>query len=994
MQFKKAWIADPQIFSVNRMEAHSNHIHYESTAAFEEGKSGLYIDLNGLWKFCYSSNIDSAPVKFYLPEYDCKDWSNIKVPAHIQLQGYDSPQYVNCIYPWDGHEDIKPGQIPNKFNPVGSYVKYITLTDVFIKYGAIIHFAGVESSFAVWLNGTFVGYSEDSFTPAEFDLTPYLTEGENKLAVQVYKWSSGSWLEDQDFWRFSGIFRDVYLFSKPETYINDIFIKPTLNDDFTEGYLNAELKFSGKLTGRVDMFFSGLHTSLPIDNELLIFQMRIKNPNLWSAELPNLYDCIFTVYDDRGKVSDVIPQTVGFRRFEIKGGIMQLNGKRIVFKGVNRHEFNCDTGRAIKHQDILWDVQNMKRNNINAVRTSHYPNQPYLYDLCDKFGLYVIDEANLESHGTHLQGIPDKNTIPNNREEWLEACLDRANSMFQRDKNHPCILIWSCGNESCGGKDIFEMAQLFRRLDSSRLVHYEGIFFDRSYNETSDIESRMYPSVDNDTRPWLEQHKEKPYICCEYSHAMGNSCGAMHKYTDLSDIYPLYQGGFIWDYIDQALVKTDLKGNKHLAYGGDFGDRPTDYNFCTNGLVYADRKNSPKMQEVKFNYQNYKIIPGQKEIVIHNESLFTDTEIYVFRIELLKNGIRQQYSDGHISIAPGETKSFPTPFIIPEKPGEYVLNAALMLKNDTLWANAGHEVAFGQFVWRIEAQYTPCSKPFTIVNGDMNIGVKGENFSVMFSRSYRGLISYRYMDRELFSSAPQLNFWRAPTDNDRGCNMPYEFAKWKTAGLYVKMSETEFYSTDNKTVIIYHYQLPVDGSCMMKVSYTVTGDGKISIELRYDGKSEITLPEFGMIFKLPADFNKIKYYGYGPDENYIDRCKGARLGMFEYEVSDNLSNYIVPQECGNRIGVRYAQIVDKTGFGLKFSANNMEFSALHYTPHELENAEHHYELPPVYKTVLKLAKNQMGVGGDDSWGSKTHEEYIIRLREGDSFQFDFMGVNL
>ena len=590
-QFDYAKVKDPEYFRDGRLDAHSDHVYYASEEEVWDKETSYRESLNGLWKFQYARNYESAIPGFEAEDYNCKDWEDIYVPAHIQMEGYDAPQYANVQYPWEGHEDIHPGEIPTHFNPTASYVKYFTVSEQMKGKRLFISFQGAESGLALWLNGKFVGYSEDSFTPSEFELTEYVKEGENKLAAQVYKWTASSWCEDQDFYRFSGIYRDVYLYTVPEVHVNDLRIRAIPEESLQTADLELVTKTWGSGKLKVVLSKDG-ETILEDEKEISgedTFSWKIDAPALWSAEDPQLYDLGLTVSDANGNVQEIIPQKVGFRRFEMKDGIMTLNGKRIVFKGVNRHEFSSVSGRHVSEEELRKDLTTMKLNNINAIRTCHYPDMSKIYELCDEFGLYMIDETNLESHGSWDVAEMTKDftyTVPHNKPEWLEMMLDRANSMYQRDKNHPAILIWSCGNESFGGKDIFEMSQLFHREDPTRLVHYEGLFHDRSYNDTSDMESQMYPSVES-IKEFLAKDDSKPFICCEYTHAMGNSCGAMHKYTDLTDTEPKYQGGFIWDYIDQSIYKKDRYGKEFQAYGGDFGERPTDYNFSGNGIAYG-----------------------------------------------------------------------------------------------------------------------------------------------------------------------------------------------------------------------------------------------------------------------------------------------------------------------------------------------------------------------------------------------------------------------
>jgi beta-galactosidase len=674
-------IKNPEIFEQNRLAAHSDHVCYKNELEKIKGKSSLRYDMNGLWKFAYAKNQSLAPCGFEAADYDCKGWDEIRVPAHIQMEGYDVPIYTNTTYPWEADEFIRPGEVPEIFNPVASYVKYFTIPENMKNKRVCISFQGVESGFALWLNGHYVGYSEDTFDPSDFELTDYIVEGENKLAVRVWKWTSSSWCEDQDFYRFSGIFRDVFLYVVPCAHVEDLSVVPTLNDTFDEGTLSVSIKADGDGIASVKLYELGDLSVEKYDRAKLLLEefdielrdkeicegsCNVKNPLLWSAEKPNLYEVKIIVKDMHGNETEFISQLAGFRRFEMVDGLMKLNGKRIVFKGVNRHEFSSVTGRVPNRDEVIKDIVTMKKNNINAIRTSHYPDDSMLYELCDIYGIYMIAENNLESHGTweaYNKGYVDLDfVVPKDKPQWREMMLDRANSCYQRDKNHPAILIWSCGNESFGGKTIYEMSQLFRQLDKHRLVHYEGVFNDRSYNDTSDMESQMYTSVAG-IEKFLADNPEKPFICCEYTHAMGNSCGAMHKYTELSDREPRYQGGFIWDYIDQSIYKKDRYGKWFLTYGGDFGDRPTDGDFSGNGICYGgEREASPKMQEVKFNYQNISVdFDSDYIFTVTNKNLFVNTSVFDAFAILLADGNEVYRTKLQISVPPMEQASYEVP---------------------------------------------------------------------------------------------------------------------------------------------------------------------------------------------------------------------------------------------------------------------------------------------------------------------------------------------
>lgn len=1021
MKFDYGKIKDPAFFAQNRVKAHSDHHYYKNHRELAEKNESFRQNLNGLWKFQYARNLAEAPDGFEAEDFDCKGWEDIRVPAHIQMEGYDKPQYVNVQYPWDGHEAIEPGEIPTQFNPVASYVKYFTVPENMQGKRLFVSFQGVESGFALWCNGSYVGYSEDTFTPSEFELTSYLKEGENKLAVQVFKWTSGSWCEDQDFFRFSGIFRDVYLYSIPDTHVSDIRIKTILNDTYDRGNLEIVLEAIGH--GKAELILTrqgeeAARTEVELkDGQSTVVELTIEQPALWSAEQPNLYDLMIQVTDNQEQLQELIPQRVGFRRFAIEDGIMKLNGKRIVFKGVDRHEFSSRRGRVPNHDELLRDIVTMKRNNINAIRTSHYPNDSALYALCDEYGLYLIDECNMETHGMWDmvgRGVwPIEKALPGDRQEWKDLLLDRVNSMYQRDKNHPSIIIWSCGNESFGGSVIYEMSRLFHALDDTRLVHYEGVCNDRRYNDTSDMESRMYPSAAY-VKDFLQKDRSKPYLLCEYTHAMGNSCGGMHKYTDLTDEEPLFQGGFIWDYIDQSIYHKDRYGKEVLGYGGDFDDRPCDYNFSGNGIAYGgERMPSPKMQEVKFNYQNISIQIQDDQFTVINKNLFTNTDVYDCKISLTLDGRQIADTKVDIGVEPLDQQTYQLPhwrYLTPwskEEPwmatdaGEYVVTVSFVLKEDTLWAQRGHEVAFGQGIYEIEApQQRKPQSYMKVTDGTYNLGIKGEHFEVLFDKGGKGLVSYVYGGREMIKAIPKPNFWRAPTDNDNGNQMPFRYAQWKLASMYQlngipgsKEPNPVIVQETDKVTVTYTYYLPTTPESSCEVAYTVTGDGTVHTALSYDPPKGIhDMPEFGMLFKFDADYENLTWYGYGPAETYCDRERGGKLGIHHNKVADNIAQYLVPQECGNHTHVRKASVTDNLGRGIEFSGKELSFSALPYTPHELENAMHSYELPPVYYTVVRVALQQMGVAGDDSWGARTHEEYLIDVTRPLKLEFDFKGI--
>ena len=983
----QAILENPEIFEINREPAHSDHKFYVNGQHTRQS-------LNGTWKFAYAKRPNDRIKEFYQQDYDCSAFAEIEVPGHIQLQGYDRCQYINTMYPWDGKEFLRPPHISEKYNPVGSYVTYFKPEQRLEGGRMYLSFQGVEIAFFVWLNGTFLGYGEDSFTPSEFDITDLITEGSNKLAVEVYKRSNASWIEDQDFWRFSGIFRDVYIYAVPKTHVRDLTVKADLINDYQDGKLQLAAEMTGQIEGCIKACLTDKENNIiycsdyVASSEQITITTDIVQVHAWSAEIPYLYTLYLEVYDAAGVMLEAVSQKVGFRNFAMLNDIMCLNGKRIVFKGVNRHEFDIRKGRTISEEDMLWDIRFMKRNNINAVRTSHYPNQSRWYELCDEYGVYLIDEMNLESHGSWQKMAvcePSWN-VPGSLPEWKECVLDRAKSMLERDKNHPSVLIWSCGNESYAGDVLQAVSDYFHEKDNTRLVHYEGVFWNREYDHISDMESRMYAKP-ADIKEYLESGSKKPYIDCEYMHAMGNSCGGMKHYTDLAKSYEKYQGGFIWDYIDQAVYRRNEKGEEIPAYGGDFDDRATDYGFCTNGIVYADRTESPKVQEVKALYSNIRIHIKNSMVEIQNENLFQSTDIYRFRFSMECEGECMMQREERVPVPAGCSLTVPFGFEVPDKKREYVCTVSAVLAEDTIWAETGHEVAFGQEVCKGSAvKNANTADTFEIIHGDVNIGVKGERFFAMFSKNEGGIISLVYDEVEYITRMPKLSYWRATTDNDRGMKSEYHLAQWLAASMGQRHCSEKFEleEGDSFARLTFVFETACVPSFEHKVVYTMNADGVLQVMISYPGVKELpNMPLFGIDFKLKKELNQFRYYGNGPRENYADRKEGAKLGVYESTARENLSGYLNPQECGNRTDVRWLEVTDGKQEGLRFRMEEelFECSVLPYSAYELENATHIEELPGINYSWVRILAKQMGIGGDDSWGAPVHEPYLIPSEE-------------
>ncbi|MDO4562363.1 MAG: glycoside hydrolase family 2 TIM barrel-domain containing protein [Clostridia bacterium] len=1018
------WNNNPEIFKLNTLDARASFVPFDSkkeALTCDASASKHKVSLNGMWKFEYAKNETFASRTFHNSISETKKWKEIKVPAHWQMEGYGVPQYCNTQYPWCKAEpQLKPPYAPCGDNPVGSYARTFTLEDDYdFSTPVTLHFSGVDSAFYVWVNGDLVGYSEDTFTPSEFDITPYLVKGENYLAVRVFRFCDASWLEDQDFWRMSGIFRDVYLEYQPSVSIYDFRVKTLLNDTFDEGSLSIALKLrnynakknvvkvsavlcEGKSAKAV--FKRDLSASVKLTGEefqtLSLASEAIKNPALWSAEKPNLYTLVLELADGSGKNTIMFASCrVGFRRFEIVDGLMKINGQNVMFKGVNRHDFTAEHGRATTYEDMLTSILLMKKYNINAVRTSHYPNNTLWYDLCDEYGLYVIDEVNLETHGTWAYGQRDESwTIPGSKSEWTAAVVDRANNMVCRDYNHPSVCVWSLGNESFGGENFVKMREHILSIDDTRPIHYEGICHDRRFEEASDIESQMY------TKPWdierfINGNNKKPFILCEYSHAMGNSCGGLHDYWRLFYKYPALQGGFIWDWIDQAIKTKTSDGTQYFAYGGDFGDYPNDGTFSGNGLIFADHRVTPKLIETKKCYQNIwfknaDIENGKVRII--NQHLFTNLSDYDFTWILECEGKIVDRGAFKVELAPLSEGVFDLSVKIPKnRRKEYAITVSAQLKSDTLWAAKGHEVAFEQFILPFAKPKTaPASGGVLTLKKGVKIVVSSDKFSMAIDRATGNIISYKADGEELFAAPSVMNFWRALTDNDKGSRLEKRSGTWRDAAKNAVLAHIEASAEKSKATIKCVYELPTEKTSEATVVYNVAADGSVRVDMNLvPALMEGEIPEVGMMFSLRLPYDNMTFYGNGPHETYVDRKTSAKLGVYSMKVADQITPYLVPQECANKTDVRWAEFTDKDGTGIRFAADKVfEVSPAFHTPYEIEAADHAYKLPVPEKVVARINCCQMGVGGDDSWGARTHTQYLNLTNRKYSYSFTFSPV--
>ena len=871
----------------------------------------------------------------------------------------------------------------------------------------VICFEGVESAFYLYVNGERVGYSESSFNRTEFDISRWLVEGSNVIGVEVYRWCTGSWLECQDMWRMAGIFRDVYIYTTEKEYIRDFVIKAEPGETNKDGYFDVLVKTNGayeSLSIDVSILDKNGET-VAIDSryaeEDSVTPLRaiVTDAQMWSAEKPNLYTLVLTLKSN-GIPIEYISSKFGFRKVEIKDGIIRINGERVVFKGTNRHEFDCKTGRYITEEVMISDIIQMKRNNINSVRTSHYPNCPRWLELCDEYGLYVIDENNMETHGTNWSKIIGCPQIPGSRPEWEKACMERIKALYNRDKNHTSVVCWSMGNESLGGETPKKMYEWLKKADESRFVHFEC---DRDPNEKnlSDVQSKMY------AKPWdceeyaVTGRDGRPYILCEYTHAMGNSCGSTEEYTRLWDKYPCLQGGFVWDWVDQAILTTDENGEEYLAYGGDFGENPHDGHFCGNGLLFADRKPTPKLYEIKKLYQNVdiKAIDAEKGVFeLKNKFLFTNlNEFEIYWQQCSDKGILR---DGSLSadVKPGE-KAVIDLELNRITSTECYINLELRTKQDNEWSEAGHIVAEEQFIINeFENTYDELELGEELIVADTygSLRIFTEDINIRFERRERNqLYSIRVGGEELLSAPVRLNFWRALTDNDRGSRAGSRLGCWRdagdTPGIYnnTKFSIEGYKILENgkKVIVTCGATVCTQPESKAIIIYTITSRG-IEVDMQfYPDEALPEIPEISMLFELPADFDKVTYLGAGPFENYIDRCCASKIGVYSSDVDDFYTDYLKPQECGNRTQVRYASL-----YGSKKSVSfvaqpSMELNVGRYLPKELEAAWHKKELPLPSKTVVRCIARQQGVGGYDSWGALCNEKYMNK--SGKTYRLKF-----
>jgi beta-galactosidase len=990
---------DPEMIGRNKLAPTATMFRFDSPARAMTGSrdDSPYVKLlDGDWKFKYVGTPEDRPTDFYNVDFKDSNWDDIKVPSNWERQGFGQPIYTNINYPFDKNPPYIAGR---NGNPVGSYRRTFTVPAEWVEQSRriLLHFDGVESAFYVWVNGKEVGYSEDSRTPAVFDITNEVRDGDNVLAVQVFRWCDGSYLEDQDFWRMSGIYRDVYLEGLPGFRIQDFEIKTEFDDKLEDAKLVVDVTFhnstaraaEGKITAKLfdvsgkEVGSGDAEVKAPAsDDAKQTLALDVSEPQKWSAEEPNLYRLLLTLNDGKGETVEVIPVNVGFRKVEIKDGLLQVNGKTIRVAGTNRHEHDPVTGHTLSVESMINDIVLMKQHNINTVRTSHYPNDPRWYDLCDQYGLYVIDEANIESHGMGY-GRESLAKDP----QWGKAHMDRTVRMLERDKNHPSIIIWSLGNEAGNGVNFEATYDWIKQRDRSRPVQYEQAGW---WDRNTDIRCPMYARI-GEIVNFARRNPDRPLILCEYMHAMGNSGGGFQDYWNAIDAWPALQGGCVWDWVDQGLEATDEQGVKYWKYGGDFGDKPNDDNFCCNGLCRPDRTANPSLIEASHAYQpvGIKVIdPGRGIVDIENRNSFTSLENLTAKWRLEEDGkVIEEGTLDDLNVGPGEHKQATLDFKPPTAQAgrEYFVTVSFSLTGKNPWAEAGHVVAAEQFqvpanptVVRDSRGTSGAAVQFD--ESPDNIVVKQTGWEASVSKKTGALESFKHNGQELLAKPLVPNFWRAPTDNDDGNKMPERLGVWKNAGPSRRVNGVTAKPANEGAIVVQVEAAVAPHESPLTILYTFRQDGTLEVTQTIDPRGELPeLPRFGMQLAIPVGFSNVQYFGRGPHENYADRKASSFVSRYKTDLNDFTHSYTRPQENGNRTDVRWLALTNSEGGGLLFQGKPyLSVSAWPYSQEELTNAMHVNELPRDSKTItVNIDGGQMGVGGDDSWGALPYPEYTL-----------------
>ena len=1008
---KKLEWEDLSVVKIGTENPHATFIPYKSESRAKLGDtsvSALYMSLNGKWKFKLSKNPDERPSDFYKDSYNKTAWKSIPVPSNWQFHTEDFPIYTNIIYPYK----IDPPNVPHDYNPVGSYWRTFSIPDDWDKNEIFLHFGSVNSACYVWINGIRVGYSEGSKTPIEFNITKFLKSGDNSLAVEVYRWPDGSYLEDQDFWRLSGIQRDVFIYASPKICVRDYFVKSKLINDYRDGEFSCEVDLTNysqnQKNGKVILKLyekekliaemTNDYTILGGDDKRFLFSDQIKEIKSWSAENPHLYFMTLTITDEEAKELMSIGNQVGFRNTEVVDGKLLVNGQAILIKGVNRHEHDEFKGHVVSKKSMIRDIEIMKQNNINAVRTSHYPNDPYWYELCNKYGIYVMDEANIETHGF---GYEEDDT-PANKPEFELMHMDRWQRMVERDKNHPSIIIWSLGNEAGDGINMVKGYNWIKSFDETRPVQYErigrGINISKRLPRHTDVISWMYYTTEAIDREYIGKHAEQPFIWCEYAHAQGNSTGNLVDLWKYVEAHPQHQGGFIWDFVDQGLAKFTSDSIKYWTYGGDY--EPDKYNndgnFCLNGIVNADRSYHPAMAEVKHIYQNAKFEwadQTKNALRVYNKHFFTDLINFSFRWDLLENGRVITSGEFQLNLGPRTSKDVLLPIKnVKHFDKEYHLNIYGETQKSVNLIPRGHEM----FAAQLEYKNIPNEegKPDTDVSNiiididesEEEINLFNQNINVIFNKKTGFITTYRINGIDFLKKGPVPNYWRAPTDNDFGNNFPKRNQIWRDAPQLLKVKNISFEKISNFiSKVNIDYDLNIF-EATHQLEYILSGDGSINVNSSLslpNGFNNTELPRFGMNLLLPRSFDKVEWFGRGPHENYSDRKTSAFLGVYESKVSDLYYAYGRPQENGYRTDTRWVELTDQSGKGLRFEGIPLICFSAHHNlnsdfDHGFEKKQiHSIDIQPRDLISLNIDYKQMGLGGDNSWGARTWAKYLL-----------------
>ena len=1008
---------DPGIFTRNTEPPRASFYNFpDEKLALEHQhqKSPFYYLLSGQWKFYWAPNPRQRAVDFYKEDYSVDHWDEIPVPSNWELHGYGIPIYTNIRYP----HKTDPPFIGDQNNPVGSYRREFILPGGWTDRKVFLHFKAGTSGMYVWINGQKVGYHQGTKNPVEFDITPYVREGRNMIAVEVYRWTDGSYLEDQDMWRLSGIERDVYLYSTADTRIADFFLRPDLDNNYRHGLLNGEITLRNYSSSAVSrtitvsmldaegkrIFSENKTVRVPAqgDSEVSISR-QVRNPRLWSAEFPNLYTVLITLKDPSGKVIESTSWRLGFRSIEIKNGLLLVNGKPVLMKGVNLHEHCPVNGHYVSPEVLRKDIEMMQKHNINAIRASHYPHSPEMYRLADEYGMYVVNEANIESHGMGAshQAWFNRDRHPAYLPEWHAAHMDRVYRMVERDKNHTSIFAWSMGNECGNGQVFFDAYDWIKQRDTSRVIMFEQAGEERN----TDIVSPMYANFNRILEYANRTNVERPFILCEYAHAMGNSTGNFYKFWDIFYRVPHMQGGFIWDWVDQGLLSRDENGREYFAYGGHLGSGHLyhDNNFCMNGLVFSDRTPQPGLMEVKKVHQNIHFTEESlKEgtIRVENRFFFTNLSDYDFAWELVKNGEKVDQGSFSVNLAPGNSRVVRPGFnyISPRAGEEYFLNIFAYTRNARQMVPAGHQIATEQFKMPgsnfFSSPIPEANGRFEVKEDNQSITIAGNDFNILLDKRSGTIGHYRLDNINLVQGAPQPFFWRAPVDNDFGSNMHRSSNIWRQAGRNKDIRKVTTEHSNNKVIMNVHFFLK-DVQSDYYVTYTVFPDGTIRVDAKYQAGIEglPEMPRFGMEMFLPYEYNNFSWYGRGPWENYSDRKQSAHIGRYSSKVADLFVPYARPQENGNKTDVRWISLTNDQGVGLRIEGiQPLSVSALHFHTEDFDagftkKGQRPVDLYEREDVVLNIDLLQRGVGGDDSWGRHPHEEY--RLREK-TYSFSFL----